>query len=148
MKAIDKFWNKFLIENNLPSDLKYTDVFYFDITEKSANKLLRLVRKGKKKATTSLYIEKEYNTKIGDYNIVTTFKGYPSAIIQIKDILIKPFKNMSFDLVKLEGEDRTFESWQKKHIEFLSIDAKNYNIEFNMDTLVVFEIFNAVYINK
>lgn len=106
------------------------------------------MRKGKKRATTSLYINTEYNTKIGDYNIVTTFKGYPSAVIQIKDVIIRPFKDMDFNLIKLEGEDKTLKSWQKKHIEFLSIDAKNYNIKLNIDTLVVFEIFDIVYINK
>lgn len=34
MKTIDKFWNKFLIENNLSKDLMYTDVFSFGVTKR------------------------------------------------------------------------------------------------------------------
>lgn len=145
MDKLEKFWNEFKSKNNLPNNLKYADSYYFDFTEKSANKLLKLVKENKKQATTSLYIENEFNTKIGEYNIITTFKGNPRAIIQITDFIIKPFKEMTFDLVKLEGEDKTFESWKKKHIEFLSIDAQNYNVDFNENTLIVFEKFKLVY---
>ena len=145
MTKIENFWNRFLFKNNLPKDTILSDVFSFDITQKKSNFLLQLVLNEKKTATTSLYVKEEFNTKVGEYNIVTTFRGIPKAVIQITDVKILKLKDMTFELAKLEGEDEIFDTWKKTHEEFLSIDAKNYNISLNEDTLIVFEIFKLVY---
>ena len=55
--------------------------------------------------------------QIGDFNIITDFNGNPKAIIQTTKVTILPFKDLTFDIVKREGEDDTLESWQKGHME-------------------------------
>ena len=145
MTKIQKFWDRFLNKHSLPNNTVCSDIFSFDITQKKSNYLLQLVLEEKKTATTSLYIEKEFNTRVGEYNIVTTFRGVPKAIIQITDVKILKLKDMTFELARLEGEDETFDSWKKTHEEFLSVDAKNYNMTLNENTLIVFEIFKLVY---
>ncbi|MBQ7308191.1 MAG: ASCH domain-containing protein, partial [Clostridia bacterium] len=105
MTKIENFWNRFLLKNNLPKNTILSDVFSFDITQKKSNFLLQLVLNEKKTATTSLYVKEEFNTKIGEYNIVTTFRGVPKAVIQITDVKILKLKDMTFELAKLEGED-------------------------------------------
>ncbi|MBQ7307032.1 MAG: ASCH domain-containing protein [Clostridia bacterium] len=145
MVKIEKFWNRFLQAKNLPVNTKYSDVYSFDVTQKNSDKLLKLVKENKKTATTSLYVESEFSTQVGEYNILTTFKGTPKAIVKITDVKIMAFKDMTFELAKLEGEDKVFDTWKKTHIDFLKIDAKNYNIQFNDNTKIVFEIFELVY---
>lgn len=52
-KIINKFWGNFLLKTNRDKDTKYIDCFHFELTEKSANQLLRLVLIGQKQATSS-----------------------------------------------------------------------------------------------
>ena len=144
-QKINKFWQRFLEKNNLPQSTTFTESFYFEFTEKPANKLLKLVKENKKVATTSLLIKNEEIAKQGDFSIVTTFKGTPKAVIQTQKVLVMPFKEMTFELAKLEGEDKTFESWKQKHIAFLSEVAKLKNMNFDENSLIVFEIFKTIY---
>lgn len=50
---INIFWREFLMKTDRSETTKYLDVFHFELTEKWANELLRLVLIGKKKATSS-----------------------------------------------------------------------------------------------
>ncbi len=52
-EKVDIFWNAFLKKTSRPETTKYLDIFHFELTEKWANELLRLVLIGQKKATAS-----------------------------------------------------------------------------------------------
>lgn len=52
-EKVDIFWNMFLKKTGRAETTKYLDIFHFELTEKLANKLLRLVLTGQKKATAS-----------------------------------------------------------------------------------------------
>lgn len=146
---IEKYWNRFIEEKGLDKDTKYFEVFHFHYEEKWANELLRLVLIGQKKATASSYhafkLQGLELPQINDYSIVTNFNKEPKCIIQTKEILILPFKEMTYDICKLEGEDDSLESWREGHIRFFSHEGKELGYEFNEDMLVVFEIFDCVY---
>ena len=85
-EKIDIFWKTFLEKTNRDKDTKYLDVFHFELTEKWANELLRLVLIGQKKATASSLrgyeIEGERIPQVGDLNIVTDWKGIPRCVIE------------------------------------------------------------------
>ncbi len=148
-KLINEFWQEFLNAQNLPKDTKYFEAFYFDLTRESANELLDLVLSGKKCATASSYRYYEVtNTdlpKVGDYSIVTDFDSIPYAVIETTNILIKPFNELTFEIVKREGEDECLESWQKNHHHYYTEDGKNCGYEFTEDMPVVFEDFKVVF---
>ena len=105
--------------------------------------LVKLVLEGKKTATTCLY-EIDSLPKIGDISILTDSNHNDICITKIKEVIVTQFKNITWDLAKLEGENNTLEEWRKVHINYFSkIDSK-----FNMDTKVIFEIFEVVEVCK
>lgn len=56
-----------------------------------------------------------------------------------------PFKDLTFDIVKREGEDDTLESWQKGHEKFFTAEGFDMVYSFTKEMLVVFEDFEVVY---
>ena len=148
-EKIEPFWNAFLQETGRPGTTKYFDVFHFELTEKWANELLRLVLIGQKTATASSLwgFEKESIDipKIGDLSIVTDWKGHPRCVIETTKVTIIPFSEMTYDICKREGEDDTLESWRAGHIRFFTAEGKELGYEFCEDMPVVFEDFEVVY---
>ena len=146
---IEDFWHRFLIEKRLSPDSTYFDCFHFELTEKWAEELLRLVFIGKKKATaSSLYAFEKENLRlpeVGDFSIVTNWAGEPKCVIQTSKVRILPFREMTYDICKLEGEDDTLESWQRGHQRFFTEEGKELGYEFTEDLPVVFEEFEVVY---
>ena len=143
------FWNEFLAATGRGKSLKYFDCFYFDITEKSANELLALVLNGTKKATASSLDFFECAgmppPKVGDFNIITDWDGVPHCVVETTAVTVLPFKDITFDICKREGEDDTLESWQKGHINFFTKDGEQAGYKFTWDMPVVFEDFEVVY---
>ena len=146
---IEDFWHRFLIEKRLSPDSTYFDCFHFELTEKWAEELLRLVLIGKKKATaSSLYAFEKENLRlpeVGDFSIVTNWAGEPKCVIQTSKVRILPFREMTYDICKLEGEDDTLASWQRGHQRFFKEEGKELGYEFTEDLPVVFEEFEVVY---
>lgn len=121
-----------LKNNNLNSINRWT--FGID-----ADKLVKLVLDGKKTATTSLY-EIDNISKIGDISILTDSKDNSVCIRKTKEVFVTEFKNITWDLAKLEGENETLEEWRKVHKDYFS----KINSNFNDDTKVIFEIFEVI----
>ena len=148
-EAIQLFWNNFINETGRDVTSKYSDCFHFDNTEEWANKLLHLVLDGKKKATaSSIYFYKCRKMplpKIGDLNIITDWDGKPRCVIETTSVTVLPFKDMTFEICKREGEDDNLESWQKGHIHFFTEDGKEEGYQFTWDMPVVFEDFKVIY---
>lgn len=105
----------------------------------NANQLVELVLEGKKTATTYLY-EDDEKYKENDISILTDINGNDVCLIQTKKIIITIFKNITWDLAILEGENNSLDDWRKEHYNFF----KKINPDFNKDTKVVFEIFEVI----
>ena len=118
--------------NNLNSINRWT----FEIDK---DKLVKLVLDGKKTATTSLY-EIDNISKIGDISILTDSKDNSVCIIKAKEVIVTEFKNITWDLAKLEGENETLEECRKVHKDYFS----KINSNFNDDTKIIFEIFEVI----
>ncbi|SDI41351.1 ASCH domain-containing protein [Proteiniclasticum ruminis] len=146
---IQDFWHRFLVEKRLPQDNTYFDCFHFELTEKWAEELLRLVLCDQKKATaSSLYAYEKENLRlpeVGDFSIVTNWAGEPKCVIRTSKVRILPFREMTYDICKLEGEDDTLASWQRGHQRFFTEEGKELGYEFTEDLPVVFEEFEVVY---
>lgn len=48
----------------------------------------------------------------GSYSIVTDWEGVPKCVIETTNVRILPFKDITYDICKLEGEDDSLESWR------------------------------------
>ena len=105
----------------------------------NANQLVELVLEGKKTATTYLY-EDDEKYKENDISILTDINGNDVCLIQTKKIIITTFKNITWDLAVLEGENNSLDDWRKEHYNFF----KKITASFNKDTKVVFEIFEMI----
>ncbi|MGL5617172.1 MAG: ASCH domain-containing protein [Sarcina sp.] len=148
-KIINEFWEEFLLKTNRDKNAKYIESFHFELTEKSANELLRLVLIGKKKATASSFlgykIEGQRVPQIGDLSIITDWEGNPKAVIETTNVMIIPFKEISFDICKREGEDDNLESWRKNHIRFFTNEGVKLGYRFTEEMPVVFEDFKVIF---
>ena len=146
---INEFWKEFLLKTNRQKDTKYIECFHFELNERFANELLRLVLIGQKQATSSslLAYKNEGNLipKPGDLSIVTDWEGNPKCVIETIKVNTIPFKDITYDICKLEGEDNNLESWRKGHSTFFTNEGKVFGYTFTEDMPVVFEEFRMIF---
>ena len=101
--------------------------------------LVDLVLSGKKRATTSLYDSADFST-VGEESLLTFSDGSIACITKTSRVVVTEFKNITWDLAKLEGENNSIDEWKEEHIEFF----KSIDNNFNENTKVVFEVFEVV----
>ena len=146
---IEEFWSRFLKEKGRTPDTKYVECFHFELTEYWANELLRLVLIGQKKATSSSLlgyeIEGERIPEKGELSIVTDWAGTPRCVIETTAVTILPFKDITYDICKREGEDENLKTWQDGHRAFFTAEGKELGYEFTEDMPVIFEDFEVIY---
>lgn len=148
MNEVDVFWKRFLKEKQLSQNTQYLEAFHFEATKEGANHLLELVLSGQKRATASslsAWIIEGTKPKVGDYSIVTDWDGKPRCVIQTVHTMELPFREMTYEICKREGEDECLETWQQNHRHFFAADGKELGYEFTEDMMVVFEDFEVVY---
>lgn len=102
-------------------------------------RLVNLVLEGKKTATTSLY-ELDNISKVGDISILTDLKDNTVCLIKTINVVITEFKNITWDLAKLEGENKSLSEWKENHMNFF----KKTDPNFNENTKVIFEVFEVI----
>jgi len=143
------FWQDFLRETGRPADTVPFEVFHFCMTEELANRLLDLVLAGRKTATTSslpLYeVVGERTPLPGDLSVVTDWAGTPHCVIETTAVCTMPFKEMTFEICKREGEDDTLESWQQGHARVFTEEGVQMGYRFSPDMPIVFEDFRVIY---
>ena len=110
--------------------------------------MLDLVLKGQKKATSSsvlgYQIEGEEIPKEGNLSVITDWDGNPRCVIKTTRVRIIPYKDITFDIAKLEGEDDTLESWRKNHEKFFTEEGKDLGYKFSEEMEVIFEEFEVI----
>lgn len=147
--VVEAYWQRFLRETGRDPAQRYAECFHFDITEQWANALLELVLAGKKRATASSLYYFENNglpqPKPGDCAIVTDWAGTPRCVIETTAVTVLPFREVTWDICRREGEDDNLESWQQGHVRFFSAEGESEGYTFTWDMPVVFEDFAVVY---
>ena len=99
------------------------------------DRLVNLVLDGKKTATTSLY-ELDDVSKVGDISILTDLKDNNVCFIKTINVIITEFKNITWDLAKLEGENNSLDEWKENHMNYFNKIYPN----FNENTKVILEM--------
>ena len=149
MNRIDAFWQRFLKATGRDKSTTYIDVFHFELSEALGNELLDLVLQGQKRATASSLhaFEKEGEPlpKPGDLSVVTDWEGTPRCVIETTAVTVLPFREMTYEICKREGEDDTLASWQRGHRRFYEEEGKELGYTFSESMPVVFEDFKVIY---
>ena len=129
-------------------NIEHLEKWHFELTEGACNYLLDLVLKGRKKATASsalgYQIEGEEIPEEGKLSVITDWNGNPKCVIKTTRVRIIPYKDITFEIAKLEGEDDTLESWRKNHEEFFTEEGKEIGYKFSEDMEVIFEEFEVI----
>ena len=100
-KTVKDMWKKYLITigEKIDNTDKIYESWHFCNNEKDADELVEMVKKGLKKATASLYclyeVENETIAKVGDYAVITNWKGIAQCIVQVKNVSIVPFRDVT-----------------------------------------------------
>lgn len=129
-------------------DIHDLEHWHFELTESACNALLELVIKGKKRATSSslsgYQITGEAIPEMGNCSVITDWDGHPKCVIRTTNVQILPYKDITIDMAKLEGEDDTLESWQRNHEHLFIQEGKALGYTFSEDMLVIFETFEVI----
>lgn len=148
-ERIEAFWAAFIKESGRGGDAVLSEAYHFCSTEELANSLLQLVLAGKKRATASLAAAYAYEgeplPRPGRLSILTDWHGAPHCVIENTEVTVLPFRDMTWDLCKREGEDDSLASWQASHIKAFEMDLQDMDKPFSWDMPVVFEEFRVIY---
>ena len=146
---IDNYWKKFT--DMKPEYIgKSYEVWGFCYGEYLPNKLIGLVKEGKKTGTSSaleLYdVSDEKLPEKGDISIVTYGNGLPGCIIETIETRTKKFKEITEEEARLEGEgDLSLKYWRESHEWFFGLEYKEAGKEFSYNIPVIFERFEVIH---
>ncbi len=143
------FWRTFLRGTGRDEALEPYECFHFHINREGADALLQLVLDGKKRATSSSVegcrLQGQRPPQPGDLSVVTDWTGRPHCVIETQTVQILPFRDVSFDLAALEGEDESLASWREGHQRFFTAEGALLGYRFSQEMPVAFETFQVVY---
>lgn len=122
----------------------YFERFAFGDNPEMADELLALVLSGKKTATVSVVLENEQAPSVGDLSLVLDGHGDPACVIKTVYLETIKFCDLTWDMVKLEGEDETFEQWKAGNIRYWTRDAAKRSYIFTEQTPITYERFEVV----
>lgn len=129
---------------NSTAEKDYFECFAFGDNPKMADELLALVLSGKKTATVSVVLENEQSPSVGDCSLVLDGCGNPACVIKTVHLETIKFCDLTWDMVKLEGEDETFEQWKAGNIRYWTRDAAKRGYTFTEQTPITFECFEVI----
>ncbi len=126
------------------------DAWHFCDNQQDADKLVQLVLNGKKRATCSAHclyeIEAEPLPQVGRYSIVTDWSGTARCVIQLVDVQLVPFDQVTAEFAALEGEgDQSLGYWRQAHQTFFERELKAHQLEFSEALLLVCERFELLH---
>ncbi len=147
---IEVYWEKFLEESHQNKDEKaFSGELVFENKGITGAEQVDLVLCGKRTVSFSPLPYYEINREplplSGENYIVEDRNENPRCIIELTDVNIIPFGEITWELASREGEDENLEQWREKQREYFQEEADICGFEFNDDTKIVCEIFQVVY---
>ena len=144
-KVYSKYEN---LSNLVVINLQNLEVWHLGKNKKQANKLFKLVLRGKKIATSYLYDENEKLTS-GSYSILTNWDKKKQILIQTTNTEVVPFNKVTKQHARNEGEGtKTLRYWRKIHKKFFIEELAEKGQSFSEEILIVCETFRIVRILK
>ena len=149
MTQLDEYWEKFIKETGRSEDDKCSGDLSFEARGFVGDELISLILSGKKTAFFSSYptfqIDMEPLPLSGELYIVVDRAGNPVCVIEIDNVSLVPFNEVTWGMAQKEGEDENLEQWRQKHQEYLEDEGDVLGFEFTPDIKLVFQVFHVVY---
>jgi len=125
-------------------------VTHFCDNLEDANTCLKLVLKGRKRATShsllGLQLRKEELPKMGDFTIITNWEGKAKCIIRTTRVRMRPFFSIDEDYAQLEGEgDGSLAYWQQTHWDYYTRELEPFGRVPLESMILVCEEFEKVF---
>lgn len=121
----------------------HAKTFIFGDSKALCERLLGLVREGKKTATCGVTQEYESGNEampvVGRQDIALNWDGSPALVIETIEVTIMRFCDVGEHFALAEGENDSLEGWQHDHREYFE-----RNGGFSPDMLLVCERFRLV----
>ena len=117
--------------------------FTFGDSRALCNLLLKLVREGRKHATSTALREYDNNKagkpEVGRCDIGLDWDGNPAIVIETTEVIVCRFDAVGVDFALAEGENTSLDDWQESHRRYF---ARNGG--FSPEMLLVCERFRLV----
>ena len=118
--SIPRLWANYLASSGQPPSTPLPAAWHFCDNELDANTCIGLVLAGRKCATAPSWWFFELHglapPSVGNLDIVTNWKGIAQCIIRTTAIDVVPFRAVTAEHARLEGEgDGSLESWRAVH---------------------------------
>lgn len=149
MTNLDEYWNKFLSETGRNSEEKCSGDLFFEAKGFLGTELISLVLSEKKTAFfssfVSFHIDNEPLPISGELYIVVDRENTPQCVIELTDVTVIPFNEVTWGMAQKEGEDENLEQWKEKKQEYLEEEGDILGFEFSPDIKLVFQVFRVIY---
>lgn len=125
-------------------------VIYFGDNEKDADTCADLVCKEIKRAASpslkGIQLRNEKLPKIGDFYVVTDWKGTAKCIIRTTSVKLVPYFAIREEHARIEGEgDKSLAHWKKVHWDYYTREFAKFGTQPTESMIIVFETFEMLY---
>jgi len=148
--SVDLMWAAFAAACPAKAQVGMSGFWHFCDEEFDANECGQLVLDGIKRATAGSKwgYDKglEPHPEIGDLSVITNWDGVALCIIETTQLDEIPFKDITADHAKIEGEgDKSLAYWRKVHLAFYTRQMAPFGEKPDENLVVVFEQFHVVW---
>lgn len=147
--SLSEYWKKFLDFRGLNEDeIGFSGEFSFEKTLTGEQQLFLLLS-GKKTAAFSCFESYSINMEpvpmSGEIYIVTNKDGEPRGIIEVTDVSVVPFCEISWELAQRDGEAENIEDWHIRQREAFEDEAAICGFEFNEQTKILCQQLRVIF---
>ncbi len=149
MTELDEYWANFLKNTNRDSEDKCSGDLCFEGKGFVQSQINSIVLAGQKQAffTTlaTFTIDDEPLPISGELYILVDNQNKPLCVLEIESVNIIPFNEVTFEMVKKEGECATMGEWKEKMQEYIEDEAHVLGFEYSPDIKLVYQTFKVIY---
>ena len=141
-KYIEAFLNKHPQYKHIP-----IDAFAFGaVPDELADLVVRKIKTGTSSLHQLYELEDEPIPTVGKVSVVLDGQGLPVTVIELTNVEILPFSQVTEHHAFLEGEgDRSLAYWRQVHLDFFTAEANEYpDVSFSEESLIVYETFQVI----
>jgi uncharacterized protein YhfF len=149
MTELDEYWANFLKNTNRDLEDKCSGDLCFEGKGFVQSQINSIVLVGQKQAffTTlaTFTIDDEPLPISGELYILVDNQNKPLCVLEIESVNIIPFNEVTFEMVKKEGECATMGEWKEKMQEYIEDEAHVLGFEYSPDIKLVYQTFKVIY---
>ena len=149
MTELDEYWANFLKNTNRDLEDKCSGDLCFEGKGFVQSQINSIVLAGQKQAffTTlvTFTIDDEPLPISGELYILVDNQNKPLCVLEIESVNIIPFNEVTFEMVKKEGECATMGEWKEKMQEYIEDEAHVLGFEYAPDIKLVYQTFKVIY---